>query len=263
MPEVEQQSPATVPGASELGASEGSRNAGTQGNVSPDPSTAPTSAQSSAQGETSKELELINEVSGRKYATLDEAKKGLKETYTYVGTLGQQAARFDKLAEKIAKENNVAKEVAVQYLEELAAEQQAQETAAANPVEGTASQPEVKPNLQERNTDFLAEKVNELEFLRKYPQAEQHTDVIRTIHRATGKDFAAIYEETIVPLVNQGKKDAYATQESKTSSGTAVGSGEAPVTDTYQEVFDDFAKNPSRENLMGVLKAKGLKIVAE
>jgi hypothetical protein len=80
------------------------------------------------------------------------------------------------------------------------------------------------------------------------------------VAKSTGKDFVKAYEEDVLPLINEGKKVAYQTQESKTGQ-VAVTSNEPPVIDNYGEVLEGFKRG--KVSVMDVLKAKGLKIIPE
>lgn len=281
MPELSQQSPAAVPGAQELAASEGVRNAEVQGNVhSPSTSTpSPTgeAAPSATQGtpsEVPQEVALINEMTGRNYKTLDEARKGVKETFSYVGTLGQRASIADKIAEKVAAENGVSKEAAIEYLRVIAEAEQGQATPEAQAQGNPAQQSNERVDVpapghsaprtpQDFETQRLAEQVQALTFLRKYPDAEAHLETVKLMSRATGEDYTVAFESRVLPLLTLGKKAAYEVQEAKSTGEAVVSQTAAPEVDHSQEIFQAWANNPKGNvSLMDVLRAKGMTIKA-
>lgn len=250
----EQQSPtATVPDAPELSAPEGARNAEVKAST---PETSQTAA-SQGDGAIPKELQIINEATGRSYKTLEEAQKGLKETVSYVGTLGQRASLVEKLAKKIAKENNVSEDAALQYVQSLAeaeaaqaeAQQASEEPAQAAPA-NTARTP------QDYHVQGLQEQLQELQLLRKFPEAEANMNLIKSVAKATGRDFAEIYEKDIKPLVLAGKNQAYESQSAKEGASVVVSSKEAVEPDAYASTFKAFQKG--KASLRDVLRAKGL-----
>lgn len=254
----EQQSPKSVPETPELSGSEGARNAEVPSNVQPEASqSAP--AQEKDKVETPRELDFINRSTGRQYKTLEEAEKGLKETVGYVGTLGQKASVVEKLVKRIAKEQNVSEDAALQYVQAIAEQQQA---ASAPQVEETNDDseaynppPQVPPPLY-YESQKLSQKVNELELLRKHPDAEQHLELIGAISKSTGEDYAQVYEKRIAPLVEVGRKQAYETQDAKAGAAPIRSGKEQPAVDEYGGVFEKFQQG--KASVVDVLKAKGI-----
>lgn len=252
-----QQSPQAIPEAQELSAAEGSRNAEVQASTPPASQSA---APAQDGGGIPKELEFINRTTGRNYKTLEDAEKGLKETTAYVGTLGQKSAVLDKLAKKIARENNISEEAAVSYVASLAQQEEAAANSVASEAPVEAAPAKTARTPQDFQTEMMKEQLNELQLLRKYPEAEAHVDLIKRVARADGRDFAEIYEKDIKPLVGAGKQQAYDSQASKGAASVASSNREAPVPDTYAETFKAFQNG--RASVMDVLKAKGLRISA-
>jgi hypothetical protein len=246
-----QQSPATVSAPQE---SEGNGNANIQSEVRQESSAVPASS------EVPKELEVINKAAKRQYKTLEEAEKGISETYSYVGTLGQRAAIVDKLAERIASENEVSKEDATKYLELLL-----EQTPVAQPEQSSsrADVPtETKVRVQETLKDYqlqtLSQQVQEEKLLRKFPEAESNMDLIKNIHKATGREFFEIYEKDILPLVEVGKKQAYESQSTKQGASVVTSGATPPPADPYNETFKKFQRGQA--SVIELLKAKGLRI---
>ena len=261
MTDIQQSPIAAVPGASELSATEGARNADVQAST-PAASQAATPAQGSG-SELSKEVELINRITGRQYKTLEDAEKGVKETYSHVGSLGQKASIVDKLAEKIARENNVSQEAALEYVTQLTQAELAQaEQAASAPSEDLAkSAPASAKSPQDFHLQQLQEQLQEERLLRKFPEAEEQLDLIKRVSKADGRDFAEIYEKDIRPLVDLGKKQAYGTQTSKQMASVVTNGQVAGEPDTYTQVFKDFTNG--KASVMDVLKAKGLRVASK
>lgn len=259
MTETQQSPKDAVPGAHELSAAEGVRNAEAQNSTSAASQTT-TPAQGGGEG-LPKELEFINKTTGRSYKTLEDAEKGLRETVSYVGTLGQRAAMVDKLAKRIAKENNVSEDAAIQYVSQLI-DSGEQQVADAEPQQAAreVAQPSVRTTPQDIQYKMLQEQLMEERLLRKFPEAEKHVDLIKRASRADGRDYADIYEKEIKPLMDAGKQQAYANQESKGGAAVASTSREAPPQDPYKQVLEAFKKG--KATTMDLLRAKGMRIEA-
>lgn len=250
----ETQSPNTIPVAPELSATEGARNAEEQANT---PETSQTNPPVEDGVAIPKELELINRATGRQYKTLEDAEKGLKETSSYVGTLGQKSAVVDKLVKKIAKENKVSEEAATRYVQELADAEAAQSA-----VTEASEVPQVAPSNARSPQDFenqvMKEELQSLQLFRKFPEAESQARVIRDIARATGRDYVDIYEKNIKPLVLAGRDSAYNSQAAKEGASVTSSSRESPPPDEYAKTFNAF--KTGRASVADMLRAKGIRI---
>lgn len=249
----EQQSLETVPGSQELSAPEGVQNAEVQ-------ATPPTASQPATQaqgdGVTPPELAVINRATGRNYKSLDEAEKGLKETSSYLGTLGPRASLVEKLAKKVAKENNISEEAALRYISDLATQEQIQQQAEQREAPQSVAPASTVRSPQDYQQQMLQERLNELELLRKFPDAEAHIDLIKRVARADNRDYRDIYEKDVKPLLVA--KESGAHQASKAAASVASSSHEAPAPDEYARVFKNF--QDGKASLMDVLRAKGMRI---
>lgn len=254
----EKQSPiASVPVAPELSATEGARNAEVQAST---PETSQTVAPQGSGVAIPKELELINRATGRQYKTLEDAEAGLRETSSYVGTLGQKAAVVEKLAKKIAAENNVSEEAAIRYVQELAEAEAHNAVVQASEVSQVARESTEKSSRtpQDFQTEIMKGELQELKLLRKFPEAESHVDLIRRVSQADGRDYADIYEKDIKPLVLAGRDSAYQSQATKEGASVVSTSREAPPPDEYAKTFKAFQSG--KASVADMLRAKGLRI---
>lgn len=155
-------------------------------------------------------LNSINEATGRNYPTLEEAKKGLKETYGFVGDeviaeLRRKAQEFDKLK--------------------------------ARPLQGT-----------EKSEEFY-KKVDKMEFLLKFPDARPYADMIGAIARDKGVSWFEAYETTesgkkIQKIVEKDVEERKAAEPSFVTGG---GARLAPSQQLTGMSTEEFSKLPLEE----------------
>ncbi len=195
--------PSTVPSGGELAPEEGE-------NV----------AEESQAPESSPEEKLlteINQATGRNYANLQEAIKGIKETYSFVGSeviaeLRKKAQEYDKLKRQT-----------------LPPEEKAQE---------------------------FYKKVDRMEFLLKYPEAESVVGLVAAIAKDKGMSYAEAYESTpegkrLQKIVEQEKKEKEAAQPEHLVPGQRLGPGEISIS------LEEFSRLPLEEQRKIVSKLPG------
>jgi hypothetical protein len=148
-----------------------------------------------SQGSGQELLNKINEATGRNYTSLEEAMKGVQETYKFVGSetiaeLRRKAQEFDKLKRR--------------------------------PLEGT-----------EKAEEFYR-KVDRMEFLLKYPDAEPIADLVGAIAREKGISWFEAYETTeagkkLQKFVEREKKEREAARPSFIQSGQRLPEGQMAI----------------------------------
>lgn len=104
-------------------------------------------------------LKTIEDATGRKYPTIEEAKKGIKETYDFVG----KAGNYKKTVEAIAQKLDLGDEKGV--------------------LDWLNTSVEVKPDIK---TSPVEEKVSDLEFVVANPELKEHLPTLKKLAKADG-----------------------------------------------------------------------------
>jgi len=194
MPNFMSDNPSTVPSEADV-TSEGGENVG---------------GETQAPSYEEKLLQEINEATGRNYKTLEEAKKGIKETYSFVGSdviaeLRRKAQEYDKLKTRMEKERT----------------------------------PEVQQN------EFY-QKVDKLELVMKHPDVEPYADLVGAIAREKGISWIEAYEQTpegkkIQAMVERDRKEKEKESPSFAESNQRIPGGKMGIS------REEFAKLPLEE----------------
>ena len=139
-------------------------------------------------------LKQINENAGRNYATLDEAFKGMKETYSFVGSdalkeIRDKAKKFD-----------------------------------------LSSQP---PSAEEK-AEKVYGKVDRMEFLQLHPEAKEYTDLVGAIARDQDVSWAEAFDsdegKKIQGMIKRDQEESEPANPPFVQSGQRLPEGEARMT---------------------------------
>ena len=163
-------------------------------------------------------LQKVNETTGRNYENMEEALKGLKETYSFVGDetiakLREKASKFEELSQKEAPKKP-------------------------------------QPEYQGMN-----DRLDRIEFLRKYPEAESVVDVVSS----RARDKSVTFEEAYIgsPLrsmvESEAKRLGKKAKPGFIESGQRVSIGGTPVDISREE----FKKLPLAEKRKIVSRLPG------
>jgi len=153
-------------------------------------------------------LTNINESSGREYKTLEEAQKGVKDTYGFIGKMGEvkdKAQRWDELQAKTSKtQDEIVKET---Y----------------NP----------------------GGRIDRIEFSTKHPEAASVIEDIASVAKAEGKSMAEVYQtSSLKELVEIKKKEQEASNPDFVTSGQRLAPGQ---TKTSVEEFNQLSLEEQRK----------------
>ncbi|MEM4270778.1 MAG: hypothetical protein QXO70_01635 [Candidatus Pacearchaeota archaeon] len=117
--------------------------------------------------------DLVNEITGRSYASDEEAAKGLQHTYRYVGKVGKFAPYIEKLEKKYGGEKEVLK-----FMEEIVNKNENEES---------------KENVDISN--FVSKEQYEIDtFFAQNQQYQPHKDIILALKKESGKPLSEVVE---------------------------------------------------------------------
>lgn len=181
----------------------------------------------SSGGETTLSLRKIEEATGRKFATLDDALKSLKETYSYVGKAGQAEKALKKvLAAFQAKD-----------ISELEAKVgKTTQTSSQTPSEDSA----------------LKFKIEKLAFLVEHPEAKDHLEFLTKLAKADGVSLEEAYKSNVFQEFLKAKNIAdKVTKENNTlQNNKRLGVS----SDKIKRLIDEVQKNPTDVNRRQLVK---------
>lgn len=214
--------------------------------------TTPSDATSSVPDASSqgKELEVLNQIMGRNFKTLEEARDHYQNLNKLVGdnTIAEQrraAQSYDSLIDKISKENNWSRAATIAYLDEL------QTSSEKPPVSFDAKAVDDNQRVQKLERDL---------FLVQTPEAVKYLDKIEAYSKASKKTLRESYEELYGDILKETKEQALSEAVRQEKLGAQVNASTntpaPPDPNRYAELMEKYKKTGNSEFLREAMKEK-------
>lgn len=202
-------------------------------------------------------LETLQGITGRKYSSLDDAKKHLENLNRMVGDNSLAEARekaqlLDNVLSGYAREQGISLKEAKEHIKNL--------VTTPTPIQQSevrATQETVPPEVHAR----LA-RLEQFEFLNENPEAKQYIDKVSEFAKATGKSlqdsFSFLYKDVIKSSSENAQAEAI-REEKRSASVTATSSGAAaPQLDSVKQLQSAYVKSGGKDDrfLMDIIKEK-------
>jgi hypothetical protein len=194
---------------------------------------------------TQEAMRLVAEATGRKFTSVEEAKKFLTNLNKMVGNprLREDAELMDTIAAKYAEENKLTRREAREKLAELAG---------SAPVRQWTDD-DVSPVLQAK-----VERLETEAFLARNPEAEGHLEKVRSYARATGKELADAYTELYGDVLKKSSANASDKRGEKLSASVTASSTAMPAVsiNKVDKLKEEYKKTGNPKLFREIVKAK-------
>lgn len=174
-------------------------------------------------------LKTINDIAGREYKTVDDAKKGIKETFDFVGKAGQSQKLVTEIAGKLGLDGEKG---VMQWLNAFGAGSAPAETPE------TKSQPASK------------EDVKDLRFLVDHPDLKEHLTLIKKIASVDGVEYDEAVKSDYFQNYLKGVTATRENQPSVLESNQRVGFS----SDKARALTESYKLNPSEKSATDLVK---------
>lgn len=183
---------------------------------------------------------------GGKFKTKEEFEAGHRNLEKALEERGFKSNLVDRLIGRIAQEQNVSQDAALEYLSTLSKaelkemQSEAPESQQVDPedVGKTANALQgktIQDPLARAEVKKIRWELGQDRLLRKYPDAERVLSFIEEEYTLKGEDPVKIYEKKVLPLIEEGKALGGQRREEKQRASVTVGSKPLPPVDDLQE----------------------------
>lgn len=202
-------------------------------------------------------LSAIEQMTGRKFASLDEAHKHYQSLNSLVGdnTIAEQrkrAAVADNLANRIAKENGWSLEAAYLYLEDLQSK--------GNTPDGIGNPDKTQFDPQRAETDARVRRLERENFLTKHPEAQAVIVQLDEYTKTTGKPieeaFNTLYGGVVANLRESVRSDALREEKKGATVQASTSAPVPPEPDLYADNMKKYQATGNKEFFREAIKHK-------
>lgn len=202
------------------------------------------------------QLATIEALTGRKFTSLDDAKKHYQSLSSMVGDTSlaeqrKQAELAKTIASQIAKENGWSLETAYLYLEQL--------PQGGKPPDGIGK-PDNSFDPQRAETDARMRRMERELFIGKHPEAEAVMPQLDEYTKATGKSlqeaFTSLYGGVVEQVRESVRSDALKSEKKGATVAASTSAPLPPEPDLYAENMKMYQRTGKKEYFQEAIKHK-------
>jgi len=207
------------------------------------------------------ELKIIEKATGRRFESIDEAEKYLKNLNGLVGDYSiakqrERAELFDATVSTIAHDQGISEEDARKYIEDSVKPQRKQLI----PKASQRKEQDVQISSRESELQSRLEEVERKTFLQETPEAKKYMDKVDKYAKAYGLPLQAAFEELYGPVIREMREQSQSEKVRMEKMNARVTSSSSsppkPQDDKYARLMAEYKKTGDQNLFLQALKVK-------